>query len=242
MRIRRHAKLTSSASVSPTFDLPTWVKNQTTSSPHEETAFRSQSRPEEHQGSCEAADKKLLVEELNLQSVDLKPSSVEETTKEEDEQEHENERAKSCEVKAEEENYEKRIVYCRKKSTNGWKCKREAKRGHSLCNHHLKQRRAYHYEPRRKPNRTTSILDPSFVVVPPSSDFYYYTGFGPLVKRKRRGSGAAEAATMPSLSSSSSGEDAHPHTHDSNDAPNDADREKKRGRKPMKSRSLKSLL
>ncbi|XP_068640946.1 uncharacterized protein [Aristolochia californica] len=235
MRIRRHAKL---ASVSPPFGLPTWVKNQL-SSPHEETAFLSQSQPKEHQGSCEAVDKKLSVEESNPESVDLNASSVVETTKEDEEEKHENERAKSCKRKA--ENYEKQIIYCRKKSTNGWKCKREAKRGHSLCDHHLKQRRAYHYEPRRKPNRTAGILDPSFVLFLPSSDFYYYAGFAPLVRRKRRGSEATEEAViMPSLSSSS-GDGDHSRAHDRDDDPSDADPEKKRGRKPMKSRSLKSL-
>ncbi|KAG9441438.1 hypothetical protein H6P81_017292 [Aristolochia fimbriata] len=242
MRIRRHANLALSALMTPPeLDLSTSEKkNGSSPSPpsHEEgTGFRSQSRRGHDRvrprrdaiplwGSWRGVDKKRSGEESNRDSVDLKGSSVEETTTSKEEEE----RGNVC------ESFRKnKIGFCGAKSMGVKEVEEEAKGVHSVCDHHAKQRRAHRDEPRRKASdRAAGIVDPGFVSqLPPSSDYYYYAGFAPLAGKRRRRRGISEAAEEAAPSSPSSGDDA---------PRDDDDREKKRGRKPMKSRSLKSLL
>ncbi|KAG9441439.1 hypothetical protein H6P81_017293 [Aristolochia fimbriata] len=93
---------------------------------------------------------------------------------------------------------ERERTLCRKSGSKGWKCGKEAKQGHSLCDHHLELNRCYRYESCRKPvpaaasaageNRRSRCKRPSFHAS--VSDFYYYSGFGPRWRRRRRGSDA----------------------------------------------------
>ncbi|XP_068639220.1 uncharacterized protein [Aristolochia californica] len=115
---------------------------------------------------------------------------------------------------------DKEKIMCRKTGSKGWKCGKEAKEGHSLCEHHLTLKRCYRYESFRKPDAageeyrrirgkrssTTSV-----------SDFYYYSGFGPRWRR-RRGSDVDETpATAPAAATPASP------THDGNNADADDD-------------------
>ncbi|XP_077226102.1 uncharacterized protein LOC143859280 [Tasmannia lanceolata] len=144
---------------------------------------------------------------------------------------------------------EKEGRICRMRGGKGWKCKREAKNGHSLCAHHLTQRRSYRYEPSRKFNDEVSPADRT---ARNGSDFYYYSGFGPCSRKKRKRGGKFEMDDeIVPLSSSNHdhGLDNKHHENDNDDnnrdenvIDDDGDYRKKKGRKPMKSRSLKSIL
>ncbi|CAK9134388.1 unnamed protein product [Ilex paraguariensis] len=98
---------------------------------------------------------------------------------------------------------EHQSILCCKTDGKGWHCKREAKEGHSLCQHHLTQLQNYTnlahptaaaaakkhdkaVENRRRPRpkkASASSKNPN--------EFYYYSGFGPLWG-KRRGPGRVE--------------------------------------------------
>ncbi|XP_077226072.1 uncharacterized protein LOC143859247 isoform X2 [Tasmannia lanceolata] len=140
---------------------------------------------------------------------------------------------------------EKEGRICRMKGGKGWKCKREAKNGHSLCPHHLTQRRSYRYEPRRKFNDEVGTADRT---VRSGSDYYYYSGFEPCSRKKRRGGGESEMDNE-IVPLSSSNHDNKDHENDNDDNSRDENvidddgyYRKKRGRKPMKARSLRSIL
>ncbi|XP_010255277.1 PREDICTED: uncharacterized protein LOC104596007 isoform X2 [Nelumbo nucifera] len=95
------------------------------------------------------------------------------------------------------------FVSCNKTDGKGWQCRREAKEGHSLCEHHLMQLRSYHHSysnsssrksdksgaaggvRRRNRGRISSSTNPL--------EFYYYSGFGPLWGKRRGGGGGGDS-------------------------------------------------
>ncbi|CAK9156744.1 unnamed protein product [Ilex paraguariensis] len=166
-------------------------------------------------------------------------------------------------------------ILCSKTDGKGWHCKREAKEGNSLCEHHLTQLQNYnnlaHPSPKKlsenrrraRPKKPSSSSNPN--------EFYYYSGFGPLWGKKRCPGRTEKADQLNRCSSSSNGGimskvvepiepviEVHTATHSSSfridndefDYVEDDDEEeengdkpgKKRVRKPIKARSLKSLM
>ncbi|RWR91674.1 hypothetical protein CKAN_02084000 [Cinnamomum micranthum f. kanehirae] len=130
------------------------------------------------------------------------------------------------------------------------KCKKEAKQGHSVEEIPAHQRET----PSRESYSTAVTSRRNRGRAAPASDYYYYySGFGPLWGKTRRGrrkerdgsvgghlkwapqSSTASTPTPPPPSSSSSSSD---HVNEEEDD----GVYRKRARKPMKSRSLKSLL
>ncbi|PIM97409.1 hypothetical protein CDL12_30121 [Handroanthus impetiginosus] len=157
---------------------------------------------------------------------------------------------------------DEQIIMCCKTDGKSWQCRREAAKGNSLCEHHLSLVKNYnslaHHvnkksektssEPRRRPRpkkaSTSSSSNPY--------EFYYYSGFGPRWGKKR----GETCKDTDSIMSQSIG-----HEHEVDPVPSisdefdysefedeeedeDEDREngKKRVRKPIKARSLKSLM
>ncbi|KAJ4954486.1 hypothetical protein NE237_011269 [Protea cynaroides] len=127
---------------------------------------------------------------------------------------------------------------CNKTDGKGWKCKKEAKRGHSLCDHHLTQLKSYYTKNKNnylsgrglKSNgkRSSSKM--------PSSNYYYYTGFGPDWRGKSRVQSNSRYMDVNSGSFSSSSDDT------AGEVNGNVGKKKKKARKPVKTRSLKSLL
>ncbi|XP_068646662.1 uncharacterized protein [Aristolochia californica] len=135
------------------------------------------------------------------------------------ENERESPRKKLSEVKEEKiECRDKEKILCRKSGSKGWKCGKEAKEGHSLCEHHLTLKRCYRYESCRKPDATAEEyrrIRGKRSSNGSVSDFYYYSGFGPRWRR-RRGSDvddnpatgpAAAVPTSPTLVDSNADDD-----------------------------------
>ncbi|KAF8412222.1 hypothetical protein HHK36_000182 [Tetracentron sinense] len=156
---------------------------------------------------------------------------------------------------------EESFVCCNKTDGKGWQCRKEAKERHSLCEHHLIQLRSYHsynYSSNKKSNKVAETTigvhrwrRGKTLSSRNSSEFYYYSGFGPLWGKKRNGRGGevrkremeidVVAQTNPS---SSSHIDSHHDDYfdDESDSDSDGDGGRKRIRKPVKARSLKSLM
>ncbi|PSS24275.1 Growth-regulating factor like [Actinidia chinensis var. chinensis] len=165
-----------------------------------------------------------------------------------------------------EEDMEK--VICCKTDGKAWKCKKETSRGHPLCDHHLAQIRTYNSlahplpgrksvaapekaaaptrRPRLKKSGSNSNLNPN------PQEFYYYSGFGPRWGKKRGSNNPVnnnnkvrlqefEVGAAPSSSSSQIDHDLCDYVEDDYDEEED-EFGKKRGRKPIKARSLKSLM
>ncbi|KAF8380194.1 hypothetical protein HHK36_027676 [Tetracentron sinense] len=153
---------------------------------------------------------------------------------------------------------EESLISCNKTDGKGWQCRREAKEGHSLCEHHLTQLRSYHscnYSSHRKSDKvagtTAGARRRSRGKTPKSSsEYYYYSGFGPLWGKKRNGERGevkkreinendGDAKINPSSSS-------HIILEHDDDLDDDDDSDtppgRKRIRKPVKARSLKSLM
>ncbi|CAA0823946.1 Putative membrane lipoprotein [Striga hermonthica] len=159
---------------------------------------------------------------------------------------------------AAEQNEPGKITICSKTDGKNWKCKREASGGNTMCDHHLSQVRSYSYSSAAK----KPVPEPRRPARPkkaPSSnphDFYYYSGFGPRWAKKR-----GADCNNTSASASANGNIEHGHGIEKNysssedkseydepdyeDSEEDEEEEKKgrkRGRKPIKARSLKSLM
>ncbi|KAJ4956787.1 hypothetical protein NE237_013570 [Protea cynaroides] len=149
---------------------------------------------------------------------------------------------------SEKESREGVMNYMEKKSCNktdgkGWKCKNEAKGGHSLCEHHLTQLKSYYTKNKNnylsnrglksngaqaRGKRTSSKIS--------SSNYYYYTGFGPEWGGKDRVQSKRRYMDVNSGSSSSSSDNT------AGEDNGNIGKKKKKARKPVKTRSLKSLL
>ncbi|KAJ3706316.1 hypothetical protein LUZ61_010021 [Rhynchospora tenuis] len=157
------------------------------------------------------------------------------------------------------------IVLCKKNDGKKWYCKRPAQSPHSLCEYHLSQSRSYYNnnkekeasqfdipcEPVKRKHKSRENGDSGL------SPFYYYNGFGPS-SRKRRGrrkggngdkamhvddevklhGGNAPVAGVDELEDDEevAGELVSSSNGEEKQVP------RKRGRKPVKCRSLKSLL
>ncbi|CAD5195138.1 unnamed protein product [Musa acuminata subsp. malaccensis] len=159
---------------------------------------------------------------------------------------------------------------CKKSDGKGWHCKRPAQHPHSLCRYHLSQLRSYsctHSNGKvaesvkegavgvagRKRKTDIAGVDSNF--------YYYYSGFGPWRGKMRGGSSdngdqcdhdASDEDDGNEYSESGNGYDAavagDDQDSDDEDCFNDGGSEgnkrscRKRGRRKMKARSLKSLL
>ncbi|URE04830.1 hypothetical protein MUK42_19998 [Musa troglodytarum] len=155
---------------------------------------------------------------------------------------------------------------CKKSDGKGWHCKRRAHHPHSLCNYHLAQLRSYscshghgkaswspkevHVDVGRRKKKTEAAgADSSF--------YYYYSGFGPWRGKTRGGSSdngdgcshpAADEEEVETPMAGEDEEDSEDDDHDINGRDENDGREegrrsyRRKGRKRMKARSLKSLL
>lgn len=168
-------------------------------------------------------------------------------------------------------NKNKTIVFCNKSDGKGWQCRKAAKEGHALCEHHLAQLRSYNSSNQSssrkldKPaaDRPSGRRRGRGLKKPPSNpnEYYYYSGFGPLWGKKRGGSkpesnrNDLKTESPPSYSSQIDSPDdsdkkfEQEYQHDDDEEDDDiVDEEdngegaKKRSRKPIKARSLKSLM
>ncbi|KAF5184959.1 Growth-regulating factor like [Thalictrum thalictroides] len=193
---------------------------------------------------------------------------------------------KKVKVKKKEPDY----ICCNKTDGKGWFCKKEAKEGEVLCEHHIEQLKSYQFNytyscrksTKAKPEvatataaaaATTTITttiaskkrNRGKVSSPSPMDFYYYSGFGPKYSwgsRRRAGGGSGDNIkeikkeendvddTNTNIAEASSSSAVHVvDLHDYDDVFDDFDEDeddeyngdKKRVRRPVKARSLKSL-
>lgn len=157
------------------------------------------------------------------------------------------------------------IILCCKTDGKSWQCRREAAKGNSLCEHHLIMVRGYSNNsahsatknsakssveargrPRIKKRAAQSLSNPYV--------FYYYSGFGPRWGKKRGEvrKNINEEFNIPKndleddkeASSSCDIEDAEIEglEEDEDEVEKNEEIRKKRARKPIKARSLKSLM
>ncbi|KAF3617772.1 putative pentatricopeptide repeat-containing protein-like [Capsicum annuum] len=178
---------------------------------------------------------------------------------------------------------------CVKNDGKGWQCSREAKRGHNLCEHHFAQGKKHCSSNHSAQYSTTALvaagvnsnteikqtavaaaeITPSSRDRPHrtkkslSSEYYYYSGFGPLWGKKRGPSTGKKNNTAPPLagaaeiysshdSTTQGGQSSSPqmdnegaeHVEDEDDDAEEVENCKliKRARKPIKASSLKSLM
>ncbi|KAJ1701907.1 hypothetical protein LUZ63_001686 [Rhynchospora breviuscula] len=156
------------------------------------------------------------------------------------------------------------IILCKKNDGKKWYCKRQAQSPHSLCEYHLSQSRSYYNnnkekeacqfdvpcKPIKRKHKPRENGDSDL------SPFYYYNGFGPS-SRKRRGcrkGGIGDKAMHVADEVKLHGGNAAVADVDEEDdeevagvlvsSSNGEEKQvpRKRGRKPVKCRSLKSLL
>ncbi|KAF7154417.1 hypothetical protein RHSIM_Rhsim01G0164400 [Rhododendron simsii] len=168
-------------------------------------------------------------------------------------------------------------ILCCKTNGKSWKCKKEASKGHSLCEHHLAhQLRDYNSLPAHPSAAAKKLEKPAAIAPirrrgrprkvraphppPPAAanpyEFYYYSGFGPRWGKKR---GVSSHVPKPdrvekeeivsgivphsSLAPSSEIEsDEFDYVEDEEEENNLNVKKMRRGRKPIKARSLKSLM
>ncbi|XP_073049061.1 uncharacterized protein [Primulina eburnea] len=155
------------------------------------------------------------------------------------------------------------IILCCKTDSKSWQCGREAAKGNSLCEHHLLMLRNYsNYNsahsatknsekssvetrgrPRSKKRVAPSLSNPN--------EFYYYSGFGPWWGKKRGevSKKINEELNMPKNDPENDQEASSLCDIGDDHLDKDGDEEekneeigKKRARKPIKARSLKSLM
>lgn len=179
------------------------------------------------------------------------------------------------------EEQEEATILCCKTDGKAWQCKREAKEGHTFCDHHLEQLK--HYNSLAHPTRTAAAAaagkKSEKQTAPPEDsamtnrsrrprakkpsvstnpyELYYYTGFGPLWGKKRgpgRGSSSDLAASASehdrgngAISSASEMDDGEfdyveDEYEDDDEEDEFDDGRRKKARKPIKARSLKSLM
>ncbi|XP_042479926.1 uncharacterized protein LOC122060884 [Macadamia integrifolia] len=128
------------------------------------------------------------------------------------------------------------LTCCSKTDGKGWKCKKEAKQGHSLCEHHLEQLKSYYI--RNKSSTPSSSVSGrgkrsySTNSKMPSSDYYYYTGFGPLWGKGRGEAKSKQDIELDSSDSSTTPSLLSTHNEDNSDVnKNVGNKKKKRDRK-----------
>ncbi|KAG6419849.1 hypothetical protein SASPL_116361 [Salvia splendens] len=134
------------------------------------------------------------------------------------------------------------VIYCCKTDGKSWQCRREAEEGNSKCEHHLSLVKSYSSTAAKKsvkpseaavvteaPRRTRPKKAPAAASSNPC-EFYYYTGFGPRWGKVRGETDSKHEGFV--------------YEDDDSEEDEDDDRvdgKKKRMRKPIKARSLKSL-
>ncbi|KAG6437905.1 hypothetical protein SASPL_102836 [Salvia splendens] len=147
---------------------------------------------------------------------------------------------------------EKEAILCCKTDGKSWHCQRETAKGNSLCEHHLSMSRNY-----SSPAATKKSARPKRAPAAASSsnphEFYYYSGFGPRWG-KRRGEETRNAETEEAAISYTGDEEfdffadyededeEEEEDGEEEEERRDNGKKKKRVRKPIKARSLKSLL
>ncbi|KAK4347350.1 hypothetical protein RND71_033689 [Anisodus tanguticus] len=155
---------------------------------------------------------------------------------------------------------------CCKNDGKGWQCSREAIKGHTLCEHQFAQVKKHssnsahstttiNSDTKIKQAAAATESTPSSRGRPhrpkksSSSEFYYYSGFGPLWGKKRGPStGKNNAGEIYSCDSTTHGAQSSSSQMDNEgfdyiEDENDVENCKiKRARKPIKARSLKSLM
>ncbi|KAG8389181.1 hypothetical protein BUALT_Bualt02G0202300 [Buddleja alternifolia] len=150
------------------------------------------------------------------------------------------------------------IILCSKTDGKSWQCRREATKGNSLCEHHLSLMKNY---TNNLPNSTTKKPEKPLVFRPRPKrastlassnphEFYYYSGFGPRWGKKRGENSKNNGSTTPKSVE-------HEHEldplilsriidedfdYDEDEEEENRENTKKRARKPIKARSLKSLM
>ncbi|XP_060194824.1 uncharacterized protein LOC132624021 isoform X1 [Lycium barbarum] len=155
---------------------------------------------------------------------------------------------------------------CCKNDGKGWQCNREAKKGHTFCEHHFAQVKKHYYSSSNSTHSTITIANNSDAKInstpssrgrphrpkkSSSSEFYYYSGFGPLWGKKRGPSSgknnnageiySSDCHGAQSSSSKMDNEDNFDYIEDEDDDEVENCKIKK-ARKPIKARSLKSLM
>ncbi|KAJ0966628.1 hypothetical protein J5N97_023545 [Dioscorea zingiberensis] len=150
---------------------------------------------------------------------------------------------------------------CNKSDGKGWRCKKPAQTPHTLCQYHLAQLRSYNAAYRaptatgqRKPNTGASANTGTGL-------YYYYSGFGPWRGKRRSGEKVAEddddddddneeGERAEVVESVDNGKEIDNVEEDGSDGDEELEEKKrksghcgkKRGRRRIKARSLKSLL
>ncbi|XP_078167628.1 putative membrane lipoprotein isoform X2 [Carex rostrata] len=157
------------------------------------------------------------------------------------------------------------IILCKKNDGKKWFCKRPAQLPHSLCEYHLSQSRSYYNTNKAKEASEFEVgCEPNKQKQKPrenggsgASPYYYYNGFGPS-SRKRKGGTSSNGVGHDTMHVANeerlNGSDAPEADVDEEygeevagelvSSPNEEEKRvpRKRGRKPVKCRSLKSLL
>lgn len=147
---------------------------------------------------------------------------------------------------------EESVAICCKTDGKSWQCRREALKGHSLCDHHLSLVKSYttnssHHTTKKSveeagPPRRSRKKAPAAVSSSNGNEFYYYSGFGPRWAKKRGESSRNKqgnemigvAVDENQFGDSENGE------YEDDDEEEEVG--KKRVRKRIKARSLKSLM
>ncbi|KAL6564497.1 hypothetical protein OROMI_015947 [Orobanche minor] len=156
------------------------------------------------------------------------------------------------------------IILCCKTDGKSWHCRKEASKGSSLCDHHLSQVKRYYYlnssshrvakkseKPRVEAGRGARTKKAPASSTSNQYEFYYYSGFGPRWGKKRGETNSKNSSS--SMMRNIEHEDEIEHRTDrydelGNEEEEDEEEEirdnigKKRVRKPIKARSLKSLM
>ncbi|KAI4369875.1 hypothetical protein MLD38_018272 [Melastoma candidum] len=154
-------------------------------------------------------------------------------------------------------------IKCAKTDGKSWECKREAKEGHNFCEHHISQLKSYSSgkggavpkpatlkragpvrvraaRKKKSDDSSSSCSSPSSSSASRSSQYYYYSGFGPSW-RKKRGE-RPERESRASRGGNARTSDLHMEDEAENEDEYKGEGDRKRVRKPIKARSLKSLM
>ncbi|KAI4311478.1 hypothetical protein MLD38_036371 [Melastoma candidum] len=149
-------------------------------------------------------------------------------------------------------------IKCAKTDGKSWKCKREAKEGRNFCEHHISQLKSYSSGSGRAvaessgakgagPGRVRAGRKKKGDSSPSSSNsssagrssqyYYYYSGFGSSWRKKQGERPGRES----SASRGGNARTSYLHMEDESGREREED-DRKRVRKPIKARSLKSLM
>ncbi|XP_022879056.1 uncharacterized protein LOC111396780 isoform X2 [Olea europaea var. sylvestris] len=164
---------------------------------------------------------------------------------------------------------DREIIFCCKTDGKGWKCKREAAEGNSLCKHHLSLVRNYNNWAPPAAKKVDKVAADSHRcprarkvgLTSNPHEFYYYSGFGPRWGKKRgeknQISNSRDASknidqrhemAQSSMSqidieeSDIEDEIEYEEEEEEENSESESRRKRKRARKPIKARSLKSLM